>query len=250
MKKFAILMLIFSFFPINSIVDANERKDIVLPVTWVLSQKEIFDKVWVKKSRKVETELPDKEEFSLAWNENTNLSFWATKLDKKDYRKQWYIVLPKQWLIMPLWDLTIDHSIYKEFLKWKDKKLNELMTRWAVNIPLSWHNLKFWRNWNKIIWWHSSYYKNDKLWKYKTHFQMIIWLEEWEEIWIYKHIEWTKWYQRYVYKVKKSYNHDSNNFSIIEDWTDKLTLFTCTPIWWISWRWIVEAEYVSQNKTK
>lgn len=222
-----------------------------LPNTWAITSKEVYKKVWVRTNKLVETTLPnEKKNFSLAWTDNSDLSHWASQLDKSDHSKDAYIVLPKQWLIMPMWILSTEHSIFKEFQKWKDKKLNELMTRWAVVVPLSWYNLNFWANWNKIIGWHSSYFKNSKLWKYKTHFQKIIWLEEWEEIWVYKNIPWTKEYQRYVYKVKSSYNLKSNNFEIKEDWKDRITLFTCTPIGWTSWRWIVEAEYVSQNKTK
>lgn len=251
-KRFiSLLMLLCIWFLSTFNVSAYETKQVKLPLTWAITSKEVFKKVWVKHSKLVETTLPnEKKNFWLAWSTNSDLSHWAKQLEKSEYSKDWYIVLPKQWLIMPLWVLWSGHSIFKEYMKWKDKKLNELMTRWAVVVPISWYDLKFGNNWNKIIWWHSSYFKNKNLWKYKTHFQKIIGLEKDEEIWIYKNIAWTKEYQRYVYKVTKSYNIKSNDFEIVEDKKDRITLFTCTPIWWVTWRWIVEAEFVSQNKTK
>jgi sortase (surface protein transpeptidase) len=107
----------------------------------------------------------------------------------------------------------------------------------------------FWKVWNKVIFAHSSYFKSDNG-RYKTDFQKIIELDPGEEIWIFeKNINWD--YTRYRYKTINSYNTKPTNVSVLKPWIWKnLTLFTCTPIWWISWRWIVEAKFIDEEKIK
>ena len=144
---------------------------------------------------------------------------------------------------MPLLNLSADDNIFKEYMDWKDKKLNDKMWNGALLIPVFWEK-PFWKNWNKLIGGHSSYFKS-RNWKYKTHFQKIIWLKGNDLIYVYKYDEKAKIYDLYKYKVNSSYNLNSNRIELVNDERkDIITLFTCTPIWWVSWRWIIEAERI------
>lgn len=208
-----------------------------------ISQKEIFQKVWVRLNKNVETYLPDASNFDLAWSKEIDFSFWAKKLDKWEDLKGTFIVIPSQWVVMPLLNLSADDNIFKEYMDWKDKKLNDKMWNGALLIPVFWEK-PFWKNWNKLIGGHSSYFKS-RNWKYKTHFQKIIWLKGNDLIYVYKYNEKAKIYDLYKYKVNSSYNLNSNRIELVNDERkDIITLFTCTPIWWVSWRWIVEAERI------
>lgn len=210
---------------------------VILPETW----SEAIKKVWIKKNRKIQTEL-NEELFNLKWEENTDLNFWLknSNITKWKKKEDWYIVIKSKWLIIPLWEIKND-------IKDK-KKLWKILSEWSMKfdyLTKNWSN-EFWEIWTKFIWWHSSYFKWNKYWEYKTHFQKIIWLEEWEEIWVYKK-EWNS-YKRYVYKVESSYNKEnSKEMTIFNNDIDRLVLFTCTPIWWVSWRWIVESKFLYED---
>jgi LPXTG-site transpeptidase (sortase) family protein len=85
--------------------------------------------------------------------------------------------------------------------------------------------------------------------RYKTHFQKIIELEEGEEIWIYKKQENGE-YRRYKYRTEVSYEVNPKDTSILSPGIGKnLTLFTCTPIGWITGRWVVQAKYIDEEKS-
>lgn len=232
----------FIFDPVEPIpaneVETSVKKDetkykIKLPKTWwEITQEQINKKVWKKSNKSLELNLI-KWDFKKAWSKNTDLDFWLEQLSKNEKNNDEFLVIPSEWLVMPIWKANENLN---------ETKLWALMTKFATKFDYmtqEWSSV-YWEKWTKFIWWHSSYFKWKQYWKYKTHFQKIIWLEKNEEIWVYKkNKEWK--FDRYVYQVNQSYNSKWENITVEVDWKDNLVLFTCTPIWWNSWRWIVNS---------
>lgn len=219
----------------EEIISDFKSYSVKLPKTWwEITQEEINRKVWKKNNKKLETELI-KDDFKNVWSNETNHEFWLNQLSKDEYSKYWeFLVIPSEWLVMPL-------DVLKNEEK-NEKKLWSLMTKSAIKLDYMTKNWSsnYWENWTKFIWWHSSYFKWKSFWKYKTHFQKIIWLEMNDKIFIYKKDEnWN--FNKFVYKVNSSYNIENWNDLRIDRNLDDLVLFTCTPIWWTTWRWIVHA---------
>ena len=219
-----------------------------LPKTGAISSQEIYKKVWLVWEwvrRIVETRLPNKEIFRLAGNTNTELSHWLEVLPKEDRNKNKYVVIPSSWLVMPINEVKENSKEYNNFINGWEEDFHEILKTGSVEIP--WTSLNgYGETWNKVIAWHSSYFKNSTA-RYKTHFQKIIWMEKNEEIWIYeKNAEWK--YTRYVYKVRASYNTKDTDIEVIKPTESSvLTLFTCTPIWGVAGRWIVKADFSYKN---
>lgn len=204
----------------------------------------ILPKTWNYKW-KVETKLPSKETFRLAWSKDKNLETWLKVLNIKDRNENKYIIIPSKWLIMPIKTVGKKTKEYKNFITWKNEDFNRFLAEWSVELP--WTTLWwYWESWNKVIAWHSSFWKN-AYWRYKTHFQKIIWLEKDTEIWVYERNKYWK-YDRFIYKTFESYDTKPTDVNILKPTKDKvLTLFTCTPIWWVSWRWIVKSKFIWQD---
>ncbi len=187
----------------------------------------------------------EKDRFRLAWSDKKDLSYWLQVLDKRDLDWDKYIVLPTQWLVIPINSVDESDTNYSWFIDWREVDVAPYLETWVLEIP--WTSLNwFWQIWNKVIVGHSSYWL-DKPGRYKTDFQNIIAADSWEEVWVYeKNREWN--FKRYIYEVKKSYNTPSDDVSVLKPSEKKLlTLFTCTPIWWIKGRWIVKAEFVKMD---
>lgn len=203
-----------------------------------ITQKEIEQKVgfarWFKKNFSLDTLKP---------NYLPIFSYWKQFIEDKN--EDQYIVLPSQGLVMPLKNLSEMSEVYRDYISGKDWKLNDLMSKyWAINLPFFWET-KLWEKWHKVIWGHSSYYKN-KPWKYKNQFQKIIGLNKWDLIYVFQKNK-NKEFDLIFYKVTKSYNLQSSEIELFgNNNKDLLTLFTCTPIWWNKWRYIVEAERVEK----
>ena len=219
-----------------------------LPKTGAISSQEIYKKVWLVWEwvrRIVETRLPNKEIFRLAGNTNTELSHWLEVLPKEDRNKNKYVVIPSSWLVMPINEVKENSKEYNNFINGWEEDFHEILKTGSVEIP--WTSLNgYGETWNKVIAWHSSYFKNSTA-RYKTHFQKIIWMEKNEEIWIYEKDETGK-YTRYVYKVRASYNTKDTDIEVIKPTESSvLTLFTCTPIWGVAGRWIVKADFSYKN---
>lgn len=232
----------------EKIIKNIEKKSKKLPVTWPISQESIYKKWWISKSKnlsKIEIKLPNKSTFDL-WNSGeNNLNVWLTKLPEEDRKNSRYLVLPVQGLILPINTVSKNSKSYQNFIKWKEESFEEYLNKWTVELPIS--RRWFWQIWNKVIAWHSSYWKNSNV-KYKTHFQKIIWLEKWEEIWVFEKNLKTWVFEKYIYKVTKSFNTDDEDISILnQNNFSELTLFTCTPIWGIDWRWVVKSKFLKKE---
>lgn len=104
---------------------------------------------------------------------------------------------------------------------------------------------------NTVIFWHSSYWKENQG-KYDTIFGLLPTLDEGEEIWVYSRsannssVNSKKWaYELRKHTITKSYNTNPSDTQILsQEWymTPHITLFTCTPIGWITGRWVVQAK--------
>lgn len=215
----------------------------ILPKTW----SEISKKVKILNKEKIETKLPDwiKSDWVI---QNQELSYWLNKLPyEQDKNENEYIVLPSIWMVMPIKNAENTSSDYNKLINWNEIEFNKYLKNWAMKYPWTSSN-SYWELWNTVIFWHSSYFKKDDG-RYKTAFQSIIWLDENDEILIYKKDKTTGIYKIFKYSVEKSYNTKPTDTSVLQatDWKN-LTLFTCTPIWWIEWRWIVKAKYVEVTK--
>jgi hypothetical protein len=155
------------------------------------------------------------------------------------------VVIPSNWLVIPVNKVPENTKDFDRMVSGYEIHVNTYLKTWAMEYPRTW---KLGKAWNKVIFWHSSYWKKDDG-RYKTHFGKIIELDPGEEVWVYKKENWE--YKRYVYKVEKSYNTPANDVWVLKPTKDStLTLFTCTPIGWIKWRWIIRAKYIWNEAKK
>lgn len=194
----------------------------------------------------IETSLPPKETFRLAWSYEKDINFWKQVLVEQDKNEDKYIVLPKQWLVMPMKYLSEENEDFQTYINWQDNNFRKYLADWALELP--WTSIYwFWEVWNKVIVWHSSYWKNLE-WRYKTHFQKIIEADAWDEIWVYERLE--NWqYKRYRYRATDSYETENDDVDVIKSVDfKKITLITCTPIGWIEKRWILTGKYIEEQE--
>ncbi len=209
--------------------------------TWV----PVLERTKVIKNKNVETDT-NKEDFRLAWTNSPDINHWLEVVPLEDKNKDLYIILPSQGLVMPINTINKNSEDYKKSINWENFDFYKYLETWALEVPWTSTNW-YWEVWNKVVIWHSSYYKSSN-WRYKTQFQKIIENEIWEEVWIYQKQE--SWeYKRYRYITQESYNTDKSDTDVLLSWNWKnLTLYTCTPIWWTSWRWIIKAKYIDEEK--
>ena len=211
----------------------------ILPQTWTPIEKRTYR----RHVKSIEVSLPPKEIFRLAWNTNPDLNFWKQVLPKQDQNKDEYIVIPSNWLVIPVNKVPENTADFNKMISWQEIHVNDYLKSWVMEYPNSW---KLGKPWNKVIFGHSSYWKKDD-WRYKTHFGKIIELDAGEEVWVYKKINWK--FKRFRYRVTKSYNTKYNDVSVLKATKNPtLTLFTCTPIWGIAGRWIIKANYINEEK--
>jgi len=207
----------------------------ILPKTWTSIEERTFK----RNIKKIETELPKKEIFRLAWSNNDDLDFWKQVLPKIDQNRDEYLVIPSNGLVIPVNKIPENTSDFSKMISWKEIHVNDYLKTGVMEYPNSWELGKIW---NKVIFWHSSYWKSDNG-RYKTHFGKIIEMDNWEEIWVYKKINWK--FKLFKYIVEKSYNTKPTDVGVLNPTNNStLTLFTCTPIWGIVGRWIVKANYI------
>ncbi len=193
---------------------------------------------------RLEKDLPNNLSY-YAWIYLNDINFWKSALNLEDRNKDEYIVIPSRWLIVPVVHISENSTDYELMLKNEPINLNDYLKSWALMYPNR-NTEEYSKWWNKVIFWHSSYWTNFP-WNYKTQFQLIIWLEIWKEVWIYKK-EDSWYYTRYKYKVNESYETKPTDLDILKQVSEnRLTLFTCTPIWWISGRWIVKASKLDER---
>lgn len=212
----------------------------VLPKTWT----PISERVRTIINNKVELELP-KLTFSLAWNYENDINFWTKTLDKRDRNEDEYIVVPSNWLVVPVNNVDKTAPDFNKLVSGQEINVNKYLKDWVMSYPETSKN-EYGKPWNKVVFGHSSYWKKDNG-RYKTQFQKIIEMDEGEEVWVYKKINGK--FERFRYKVEKSYNTPADDVSVLESWIwSNLTLFTCTPIGWITWRWIIKAKYIDEDK--
>ena len=219
---------------------------------WLIKLPKILPKTWTpieQRTKKLQNSKLNlnliNSRFRLAWNKNSDINFWKQVLTQKDKNAKKYIVIPSSWLVMPVNDIPNTDIEYSSLISWREIKVNKYLKTWAMEY--AWTSINgYWKVWNKVIFAHSSYFKSD-IWRYKTDFQKIIELDSGEEIWIYEKINWE--YKLFKYKTVQSYNTNPSNVSVLKPWIWKnLTLFTCTPIGWIEWRWIIEAKFINNEK--
>ncbi len=204
----------------------------------------IASRVTTKSNSKVNTSLPDESSFRLAWSTNTELDYWKQVLIDADKNASKYIVVPSNWLVVPINTVTENSKDFESMINGREINVNNYLKTWVVEYPGTsdkWYG----ELWNKVVFWHSSYW-NDDDGRYKTHFQKIIELDKNEEVWIYEKNSNGE-YMRYRYIVTESYNTPNNDTSVLKPWFGKnLTLFTCTPIWGTAGRWIIKAKYIEE----
>ncbi len=212
-----------------------------LPKTWTPIEK----RVKIINVKSIETELPNKEVFRLAGSNNSDINYWKQVLPEIDQNRDKYLVIPSNWLVIPVNMVPENTADFTKMVSWNEINVNTYLKTWAMEYPNSW---KLGKPGNKVIFGHSSYWKKDD-WRYKTQFGKIIEMDSWEEVWVYKKINWE--FKRFRYKVTKSYNTPAKDVKVLlPTKTSTITLFTCTPIWGIAWRWIIKADYINEEKIK
>ncbi len=212
----------------------------ILPQTWT----PIEQRTYRRRVPSVEVDLPPAEVFRLKWTYKDDINYRTQVLPEIDRGKDEYIVVPSNWLVMPIVRVPQWTTDYQDMVAGKQIDINKYLRNWAMYYPTTDKYLG--KAGNAVIFGHSSYYKSDP-WRYKTQFQKIIELDPWEEVWIYRK-NWSGEYQRYVYQVQSSYETTPTDVEILKPTKDStLTLFTCTPIGGIAHRWIVRAKLDSQQ---
>lgn len=215
-----------------------------LPRTWTT----IEQRVYTIEQSLVETDLPDSDVFRFAGSENTDIGFWKQALPEADKNAKKYIVVPSNGLVIPINEFEEGSRDYNEMLSGREGDINPALETGALEYPGTSSN-GYGEIWNKVVFAHSSYWKNAPG-RYKTHFQKIIELDEWEQVWVYEKSADGS-YTQYKYETERSYNTPANNVEVLLPWEWKLlTLFTCTPIWGIEGRWIIKARYIEDDNQK
>jgi hypothetical protein len=212
-----------------------------LPTILLKTWTPITERASYKKNNKIEVDAP-----AMVQSYVNDINIWKLKLPEIDRNRDEYIVVPSNWLIVPVNYVPKTSEDYEKLINWKEVNANLYLKTWVMSLPGTSVN-DYWQVWNRIIYGHSSYWKDDDG-RYKTQFQKIIELDVGEEIWVYKiQSNWT--FKRFVYKVEKSYETKPTDVWILTPglWSN-LTLITCTPIWWTEWRWVVRAKFVNENK--
>lgn len=218
---------------------------------WVSDLKSTPDlllKTWTPISERVKTLGDSRVETSakaMTADYKNDINSWKAKLPEADRNRSEYIVVPSNWLVVPVNYVPTASDDYDSLINWREIDVNKYLQSWVMNYPGT--SSSYGKAWNKVIFGHSSYWKIDE-WRYKTQFQKIIELDAWEEIWVYKLL--SNWdFKRFVYEVTKSFETDPTNVSVLDQWVwSNLTLVTCTPIGWITSRWVVKAKYINEEK--
>jgi len=190
-------------------------------------------------------DLPSAEVFRLAGSNNADINHWKQVLVEEDRDAAKYIVIPSNGLVIPINEFSEWSTDFETMINGREGNINPSLRTWALEYPgtsTRWYG----EVWNKVVFAHSSYFKSAQ-WRYKTHFQKIIELDAWEEVWVYEKIS-NGSYERYRYETQKSYNTAATDTSVLlpGEWKN-LTLFTCTPIWWVEGRWIIKAKFIEEN---
>ncbi len=211
----------------------------ILPQTWT----PILQRTYIRRVPTIEVDLPDESTFRLKWTYIDNLEYRKQVLPQKDQTKDSYIVIPSNWLVMPIVKVPVWSSDFEKMTSGEQIDINKYLRNGAMYYPTTDEYVG--KAGNVVIFGHSSYWKNDP-WRYKTHFQKIIELDPWEEVRIYKKV-WDS-YKRYRYTVTRSYETSPYDVEVLKPTQEpNLTLLTCTPIWGIAHRWIVKARLVPEQ---
>jgi len=222
-----------------------------LPQTWT----PLLERTFIKQNSKLDLTPPN-------WakpSSNENISYWLDVLPfENDKNADEYIVIPTIGVISPVNQIPEFSSDYNEVV-WNGTEIKDFsyngwsnylryLDNWVLQYPATLPiGLKDTSGreyvWNSVIFGHSSYWKNNT-WNYKTIFGLLPTLDVWEQLWVYKKNS-TGSYTLYKHKITSSYETNPSDISILlqENYdTQWLTLFTCTPIWWIEWRWVITSE--------
>jgi len=196
---------------------------------------------------------------------NENLDFWKNKVlpYQEDRNAEQYIVIPSIWVVAPINSLSSDSDQYrdivqdgtqiKDFSRQNGENYLLPLNTWVMQYPST---LPVWERdsngnefiGNSVIFGHSSYWKSNA-WRYKTIFWLLPTLDVWEELWVYNKVDGE--YVLYKYSITQSYETTPSDVGILSQDvydTQGLTVFTCTPIGWISWRWIITSERISSQE--
>ncbi len=216
-----------------------------LPAKIPQTRASIGDRVGIEEHPSIETDLPSPEVFRLAGDANDDINHWKQVLIEEDRDAYKYIVVPANWLVVPINEFSEDSQEFDKMINGREVDINSALETGALEYPGTSIN-GYGEEWTKMVFAHSSYWKGEEG-RYKTHFQKIIELSEWEQVWIYvKNPEWN--YDQYKYEIEESYNTSEYDTSIFLPQDGKnLTLFTCTPIGGTEGRWIIKAKYLDTS---
>ena len=223
----------------------EELSWIDIPIQNPQKDVSIIERAGIIRNPSIETNLPPSEVFRLAGSIDNDIHYWKQVLVEEDRNKNKYIVIPSNGLVVPINEFEEDSHEFDKMINGREVDINAVLETWALEYPgtsINWYG----EEWNKMVFAHSSFWKWEEG-RYKTHFQKIIELDAWEEVWIYeKNASW--WYTQYKYVTEESYNTSEYDTSIFIPWAGKtLTLFTCTPIGGTEGRWIIKAKYLDSS---
>lgn len=217
----------------------------VYPETLLKTGTPITDRTYIQRTSTVETALPENSYEYAGWY-NDDIDFRTQKLVEEDRDRGLYIVIPSNGLVMPINEVPDYSEEYTQLVSGQTPDVNEYLKTGALLYPGTSRN-GFGEIGNKVIFWHSSYWKHDDG-RYKTEFQKIIEMDEEEEIWIYEKNSDGE-YERYRYKVRITYPIEADNTYPLQPSIGKnLTLVTCTPVGWITGRRVVSAKFIDEEK--
>jgi LPXTG-site transpeptidase (sortase) family protein len=180
----------------------------------------------------------------------TDYDFWRSRLSKADALRESIVVIPTIGIVAPINDMNwsgyangVDD--YALTLAGRSVSINQYLKSWVLHYP---QTAGAWWVGNMVIFWHSSYFHADSG-RYKTVFANLMELDPEEEVWVYTRSPITREITRYAYRVTNSYDTKPEDTAILLQWDEKakITLFTCTPVGWIEWRWVIRGELIQKN---
>lgn len=169
------------------------------------------------------------------WNYPKNLEYWIDTV-LKPYDPAWvdssmFLLIPKAGYLVPIQQVTKNSEPYNKLITWEEidieKDLQMLFAKWALHHAWSVEPGQYWR---AVLAMHTSWF-TEWAGKYPTIGQLLLTLEPWDYVHIFK----KKWndstYERfdYVAQETKVINENETEYLYPEYWKE-LLLYWCAPI--------------------
>lgn len=215
-------------------------------VTDYFTNDQILAELWRKKwvwslvNKTVEYQPPKWVKYT-HWDNRSDLDFRRYKLPVEDHKRYMYIIIPTAGIVAPISQMPYNDDFKKVILGHKTS-LRDYLYNGVLHYP---HSEYAGEHGNFIVVWHSAEFK-DKPWRYKTAFTTLPLVDKGDSIYVYVRQK-SGIYKKFEYIATKSYNTSPKNVWVLNFKDGKnITLITCTPIWGLAGRWILEGVLIPE----